>query len=72
VSPLSFNGSLRDECLNVHWFETLDDAKEKIEAWRDAYNASRPHEVLKDLTPSEYALKCRAIETTEVVQQADK
>jgi len=30
----TFNGSLRDECLNVHWFESLEEAKEKIEAWR--------------------------------------
>ena len=68
----SFNGSFRDECLNVHWFETMDDAKAKIEAWRVEYNESRPHEALKDMTPSEYALKCRAIETTEVAQQAEK
>ncbi len=68
----SFNGSFRDECLNVHWFETLDEAKAKIEAWRVDYNESRPHEALKDLTPSEYALKCREIETTGVFQQAEK
>ena len=30
----SFNGSLRDECLNVHWFDDLTDAKEKLQAWR--------------------------------------
>lgn len=68
----TFNGPLRDECLNVHWFETLDEAKAKIEAWRVDYNESRPHEALKDLTPSEYALKCREIETTGVFQQAEK
>jgi len=68
----SFNGSFRDECLNVHWFETMDEAKAKIEAWRVEYNESRPHEALKDLAPSEYALKCRAIDTTEVIQQAEK
>jgi len=48
----TFNGSLRDECLNVHWFETLDDAKEKIEAWRRDYNESRPHQALQDRTCS--------------------
>jgi transposase InsO family protein len=37
----SFNGSLRDECLNVHWFSALEDAKAKIEAWRQEYNESR-------------------------------
>ena len=58
----SFNGSLRDECLNVHWFETIDDAKEKIEAWRVEYNESRPHQALREMTPAEYALKCRTSE----------
>jgi len=50
----SFNGSFRDECLNVHWFESIDDAKAKIEAWRVDYNESRPHVALKDKTPSEF------------------
>jgi len=48
----TFNGSLRDECLNVHWFETLDDAKERIEAWRRDYSESRPHQALQDRTCS--------------------
>jgi putative transposase len=39
----SFNGRFRDECLNVHWFESLEDASTKIEAWRRDYNESRPH-----------------------------
>ena len=39
----SFNGRLRDECLNTHWFLSLDDARAKIEAWRRDYNESRPH-----------------------------
>lgn len=58
----SFNGSFRDECLNVNWFETIDEAKEKIEAWRVEYNESRPHEALKSMTPNEYALNYRADE----------
>jgi len=33
----SFNGSFRDKCLNTHWFLSLDDAREKIEAWRRDY-----------------------------------
>ena len=37
----SLNGSLRNECLNVHRFETLDDAKARIEDWRREYNGSR-------------------------------
>ena len=51
----TFNGSLRDECLNVHWFETMEDAKAIIEGWRREYNESRPHMALKDAPPQEYA-----------------
>lgn len=51
----TFNGSFRDECLNVHWFESLKDAKESIEAWRKDYNESRPHTSLNDMTPAEFA-----------------
>ena len=51
----TFNGSLRDECLNVHWFETMEDAQASIEAWRRDYNESRPHMALKDRTPAEFA-----------------
>jgi putative transposase len=53
----SFNGRLRDECLNVMQFESLEDAKAKIEAWRIDYNARRPHSSLGNLTPSEFAMK---------------
>jgi len=52
----SFNGRLRDECLNAHWFLSLADAKSKIEAWRRHYNESRPHTALGWLTPQEFAL----------------
>ena len=51
----SFNGRLRDECLNPHWFLSLADARDKIEAWRRFYNESRPHTSLGWMTPSEYA-----------------
>jgi len=50
----SFNGSFRDECLNVHWFLSVEDACEKIEAWRQEYNRVRPHSSLGDLTPEEF------------------
>ena len=56
----SFNGSFRDECLNLHWFLSLPDAQEKIEEWRKEYNSFRPHSSLGDLTPNEY-LKQHAI-----------
>lgn len=51
----TFNGSLRDECLNVHWFETMEDAKTSIEAWRRDYNESRPHMALEGRSPAEFA-----------------
>lgn len=60
----SFNGSLRDECLNLHWFETLAEAKREIEAWRREYNESRPHMALGDIAPSEYALQARNCRVT--------
>lgn len=51
----SFNATFRRECLNVHWFESLDDAQARIEAWRWEYNESRPHRALQDHTPAEFA-----------------
>jgi len=50
----SFNGSFRDECLNVHGFLSLDDARTKIETWRQDYNAYRPHQSLDGLSPEMY------------------
>jgi putative transposase len=51
----AFNGRLRQECLNQHWFLSLDDARAKIEAWREAYNEIRPHGALGWATPAEFA-----------------
>jgi putative transposase len=42
----SFNGKFRDECLNVHWFRSLADARQIIEEWRESYNPERPHSAL--------------------------
>ena len=53
----SFNGRFRSECLNVHWFYSLEDAEEKIETWRQDYNENHPHRALKGLSPNEYARK---------------
>jgi putative transposase len=50
----SFNGKLRDECLNVHQFDSLTDAQQRIGQWRQDYNTVRPHSALGDLTPSEF------------------
>lgn len=51
----SFNGRLRDECLNLHWFLSLADARRTIESWRERYNSARPHSGLAGRTPSEFA-----------------
>jgi len=52
----SFNGRLRDECLNTNWFLSLKHAREVIEEWRRDYNEVRPHSALKGCTPKEYAV----------------
>ena len=51
----SFNGRLREECLNTHWFPHLADAQGKIAAWREDYNTQRPHSSLGYQTPREFA-----------------
>ena len=53
----SFNGKLRDECLNETLFSSLADAKETLEAWQEDYNRYRPHSALGNLTPTEFAEK---------------
>jgi len=51
----SFTGSSRDECLNVNWFLSLEDAKMKVKAWRKDYNDFRPHSSIGNMTPSAFA-----------------
>jgi transposase InsO family protein len=51
----SFNGRLRDECLNVEVFLDLADARRKLDQWRNDYNQRRPHSALADRTPDEFA-----------------
>jgi putative transposase len=51
----SFNGRLRDECLNENWFADLQEARTKIGVWRIDYNEVRPHSALGNRTPIEYA-----------------
>jgi len=60
----SFNGKLRDECLNTELFFSLADAREKLEKWRRDYNQSRPHSALGGLAPAEY-LKCVRLNETK-------
>ena len=55
----SFNGRLRDECLNVNVFHSIEEAREELEEWRIDYNTQRPHGSLGDLTPCEYAERFR-------------
>jgi len=52
----AFNGRLRQECLNESWFLSLEDAREKVESWRQQYNKERPHRALGNLAPLEYVL----------------
>ena len=55
----SFNGRLRDECLNETLFSSLTDAREELEKWRDDYNYHRPHSSIVNLTPSEFVEKIK-------------
>jgi len=67
----SFNGRLREECLNQHWFTSMEDAKQTIEGWRQAYNRRRPHSSLGYLSPAEYLSKWTSTETlTETFETA--
>jgi hypothetical protein len=50
----SFNGKLRDECLNETLFGTLRDARKTLEEWQEDYNWRRPHSALSNLTPMEF------------------
>jgi putative transposase len=61
----SFNGRLRDECLNVHQFTSMADAQHIIEAWRLDYNQRRPHSSLGNLTPNEFVGQRQVIQAAE-------
>jgi len=51
----SFNGRFRDECLNQHWFASLEEVRQTVEAWRIDYNTERPHRALGQQTPAAWA-----------------
>jgi putative transposase len=57
LPPENFNARLREECLNVNGFRSIEHAREVIEAWRMDYNENRPHSTLGFLTPKEFAQK---------------
>jgi putative transposase len=67
----SFNGKFRDECLNEHWFRSLDEARQIIGAWRMDYNQHRPHSALGYQTPSEFAAAWRARHAGYAKQEAE-
>ena len=60
---ISFNGKLRDECLNREWFRDLREAKVLIESWRQFYNHRRPHSALGYRPPAQFAAASRMIES---------
>lgn len=51
----SFNGKFRNECLNQHWFRTIDEARNHINQWREHYNNQRPHSSLNYMAPLAFA-----------------
>ncbi len=53
----SFNGKLRDECLNETVFSNLAQARSAIQLWKEDYNYRRPHSALGKFTPAEFARK---------------
>jgi putative transposase len=67
----SFNGKLRDECLNVSWFRNLWQARARIEAWRREYNTARPHSSLGYRTPESFRDACapspRSLEVPQIL-----
>lgn len=68
----SFNGRLRDECLNASWFLNLADAKRKIESWRQEYNADRPHSSQAYRTPAEFAQVCSELTSRMAATPPDR
>jgi putative transposase len=49
------NGRVRDECLNIEVFFTLEDVREKLARWQEDYNLTRPHSALQDQAPASFA-----------------
>jgi putative transposase len=66
----SFHGRLREECLNLSWFQNLFDARRKIAAWRKEYNEERPHSSLGYRTPKEFAAQAASFYRVELGQEA--
>ena len=56
----SFNGKFRKECLNEHRLLSLEDAQEKMDAWRREHNIDRPHSLLRNIPPAKFAARCNS------------
>jgi putative transposase len=67
----AFNGRLRAECLNTHWFLSLADAREKLECWRRDYNEVRPHGAIGNKPPAAL-LHCIGATSTSMPKEAGK
>ena len=67
----AFNGRLRAECLNTHWFLSLADAREKLECWRRDYNEVRPHGAIGNKTPAAL-LHCIGVTSPSMPKEAGK
>ncbi len=68
----SFNGRLRDECLNEHWFPSLLHARTQIETWRREYNEERPKKALGGITPAAYARQLAESVTVNPDSRSDR
>ena len=65
-----FSGKLRDKCLNMHWFESLAEARQIIERWRVEYNEMRPHSSLGNRAPTAYVAELLGVSSSSPVQEA--
>lgn len=68
----SFNGRMRDECLNEELFLDLEDARRKISSWRNHYNNERPHGSLGKLTPKEFAARSGSLQSPEAHEEQER
>jgi putative transposase len=68
----SFNGRLRDECLNEQWFESLHQARTTVASWRRYYNEVRPHSSLGRIPPAQFAEQHRRSPGDAARNQDDK
>jgi putative transposase len=68
----SFNGRYRDECLNLHYFTDLQEAREITETWRIDYNTFRPHSSIHGLTPDAFATKWQEEQNQNQQPNTDK